>query len=583
MGRNTNSSKNNQWDVPLGGIVLRNYAFPSLVSLGDGKQFVSNYVGYSVVLSRSAGYGKFIDAYSSGVNYPQGGINAQYGYQYASFGCGTVVPTYPLNTSVISTTGYSYTGGTVSGYIGYGPDVFVNTPSSTIGNLVVVQSKYSLNTSSYNQQPVCVVYNTSTKTWVENVLSQSHHVWYDSSTSTTRILGGNNSTSSFVLATSTDNATFTTQTVSGFVALSSFNSTSGSSPSIIASNQFVGAVCYNGTTGYSVYVSTDGGLNFTDVTANLPGAPSTITWNAGTNGSFQSYNPATSTWVIWPTAGTIAYSTNNGTTWTTATGVGGTATPANRLCTVYGASPAQIMAVANAGGGRTVSYTSNSGATWTNTTWAQPSTISAPNLNPLNVVYMGGNWYILLSTGNSQGGGIWVAKSTNNGSTWSYTQVETGVTNTGSLLFAFDSVLYLASIGSNTIYRSTDGVTWTTIYQGFISVPGGYCYGYNLTNYVNICDIVINKSTGAALPVSSRPTYFYDTIGVTPIKYRLTADMVCVAGANIGTGPAAVILHESATSTQYTYATVNSDFWSNNLGNGSNFNYAQTYEFMRVR
>jgi len=571
MGRNANSSKNTGWDVPIGGTVLRNSNGQYFISTADGKQFTLTTLNAAMVLSRANGYGKFIDVWSATTAYATGGVPAANTVSAYSIGCGNVVAANSVSSSPISTSAF-FVAGNIPRYMGTGPGRYVNTPSSTIGNVTAVMSRFLSTNVSYSGQPQCALYNTSTKTYLGNVGSSCVHVWFDSTTNTTRVLAG--ASTSLTLYTSTDNLTWTAVGVSGGPTINQIGSASFPEPSVIAHNNFVGIVAFGGT-GYQVYVSTNGGAAFNEVTSNMGG--STITWSA-IQGSFQSYNPSNSTWFIWRTPTSSIYSNNNGNSWVAPSGVGNLAVPQNMLCATYGASNAEMMVVSNPGNSSKVMYTSDGGVVWTTTNWAQPS--GAPvNLLPLCVEKLGSNWYILFSSGVA-GAGTWVGRSTNNGSTWSYQQIDT-VSDSTSLFFAFDSSLYLAVTNSQKIYRSTNGTTWTQIYSGPFGVPTGYTYGYNLTNYVNVFNIVINKSTNACLPVSDKPYLFFDQFGASAVRSRLTSDIVTICSGNSGAGSVAVIFHDSASSAQHTYATPQSN--NTQIGNGSDFSYAQAYEYLRVR
>lgn len=581
MGRNTNPNQSSIYDVPVGGQILLNSSTgKNIFSLSDGKVFVADYQGQQSFLNRTDGYGKFIDVYnkfktgSGGIHYKSAMQGLMVGTSYA-WGTGNQQDYwYPQGSSITY-----YNDETFPAIIGSGADMCVNTPSATIGNYTTALSRFPKQTSSYNSSPSIGVWNTNTKTLSTSLALHGAHTWLDSSSTPTIRAIGSEDGSTWYLYTSTDGTTWTKTAISGLGSYGDFRSTSYQIPSVIAYNQFVGIICYDssGTAGYKVFSSTNGGASFTNVTANMPAAPAALpSWS---DTSFQSYNPSNSTWLIFQTNSYCAYSTNNGTAWTTSTT--NTTLPATSFCRAYGASNAEIMIVANNGNSRYVSYTSNGGQTWTRTQWSQP-TNGVNTYQPTSIAYLSGNWYISLQAA-SNFKGLYVTKSTDNGSTWgtpvAVTYSNTTTATITNLLYSFGSHLYQVAYEEQAIYRSSDGATWTKIFSGNLIHSPARNNSYNLTDYVVICNQVINKTTLAAVEISDYPYGFYDTIGVTTVRFRLNSDLVAVVGSN----SKFINFVYSSGCNAINSVSPYSGFNYYNLGSGSNYSLSQIYQFWRVK
>lgn len=578
MGRNTNPNQSSIYDVPVAGKILLNFTGENCqFKTGDGKEFCADYQGQQGFYNRADGYGKFCDVYpksytlSGGIRYSGSMHGLMVGHAYA-WGTGSQQDQwFPQGSSI------TYYSGGFPAIIGSGADMCVNTPSATIGNYTAVLSRFHRNSSSYNSMPSIGVWNTSTKTLQVSLCTFGGHVWLDSSsTPTIRAIGSEDGTN-WYLYTSTNGTTWEKTSISGLPNVSNFNNTTYVVPSIIASNQFVGLISYNGSAaGYSLYASTNGGSTFTNVTSNLPSAPSVI---AGWDGnSFQTYNASNSTWLVYTPSNSL-YSTNDGNSWNISSGTA--YTPSTIFCKSYGASNAEIMLVAGTSGSRYTSYTSDGGRNWSNGQWANP-TGGINSYQPTSVAYLSGNWYISLQAA-SNFKGLYVTKSTNNGTTWGTPVVVTYSNHTASsnvnFLYSFGSHLYQLAYEEQAIYRSSDGATWTKIFSGYLAHNASRNNSYNLTDYVVICNQVINKTTLAAVESSEYPYGFYDTIGVTTVRFRLNSDLVAVVG------PSSKFINFVYSSGCNAINSVSpySGFNYYNLGSGTNFNSAQTYQFWRVR
>ena len=575
MGRNTNVTAPSNYNVPVGAtILLNNSTERNVFTLADGKQFVSDYQGYSTFLNRTDGYGKFIDAYknskgvTSGVYYQGTQRGLMVGHAYA-WGAGTSQDYwYPQGNQA----GY-YSDNTYPSIIGSGSDMYVNTPSATIGNYTVVLSRFPKNTSNWNSSPSIGVWNTSTKTLEVALCNYGGHVWLDtSSTPTIRAIGSENA-SIWYLYSSTNGTTWTKTAISGLTGFSNFINTTYQQPSIVAYNQFVGVVTNNGTAGHSLYASTNGGSTFSNVTGNLPSAPAVIAgWD---NNSFQTYNSSNTTWLVYTTSNSL-YSTDNGANWNISNG--SVVTPTTVFCKSYGSSNAEIMLVSTSG--RATRYTSDGGINWTSGTWSQP-TGGVNTYVPTSVAYLSGSWYISLQA-QSNYKGLYVAKSTN-GSTWgtpvavTYSNHTNGTTT--NLLYSFGTYLYQLAYDEQAIYRSSDGATWTKIFTGKLEHNYPRNNSYNLTDYVVICNQVINKTTLTSVETSEIPFGYYDSIGQSTVRFRINSDLIVSAGSN----SKFVNFIYSSGCNAVNSVCPQTGFNNYNLGSGSNFSLSQTYQFWRVK
>ncbi|MCC7158312.1 MAG: T9SS type A sorting domain-containing protein [Ignavibacteria bacterium] len=318
----------------------------------------------------------------------------------------------------------------------------------------------------------------------------------------------------------------------------------GSYPYISVLNQNTAWVC-GGTGGVpKIYRTTNGGVNFTDVTGSLTGPEFYSIWVVDANtclvGDGGAVGGTGGNAKIWRT-------TDGGTSWNTVLTTGGTAgfwngiagSPTNRSF-VYAQSDAGTT-----NGPQIVATSTNGGANWTTATTTVGGSTGAAgsifvcsnqvyghgisNFNRVCFTTNGGSSFVqgqLTAAGNFTSGfamnsdaSVIVAatstslpsinRSTTNGSTWT-TQGVTG-TISGVCIMKWipgTNVIYLTGLtGTNAIRKSIDGgLTWSTMtistltgWTGMDLVfQGGIIYGYAVAgaNTSNVIKLIDNTNTG---------------------------------------------------------------------------------------
>ena len=365
------------------------------------------------------------------------------------------------------------------------------------GSVVVTafaRSGYRQNTS--DNMPA-YVFNTS-GTLLSIPTTRAAHCWYDSITATFRIIGATPS-NTFTLYTSSNGTTWTNTDISvsstggngvgwGFLGSSGWSNTAQ-----VSSGQKVFFTAFSSVTGtgYALFASTNNGSSFTDVTQAV---------NGNTNNSFAGSGSTTfvnlnydGTTLFMPISGAWRFSTNDGTSFSNSTITGVTSSLDNNAHgAIRGANASTFMYLFNSSSSSNRVYvTTNGGQSFVSYNWTPAAT-----LNTSLPLMPGGHdgssrWCFAYQATTGQ----YVATSTDNGATWTHTQVNT-LTSYGPPFFCayLDDAFYLAS--SSGIWRSTNGTTWTQLANS-VSMPGyGQPY-YTLTSAVVIGNLVIRKSDQA--------------------------------------------------------------------------------------
>lgn len=326
--------------------------------------------------------------------------------------------------------------------------------------------------------------------------------WYDSSTSTYRVLSDPSYTSTgggtTRLYTSSDAITWSNSLISAPTSPNVFGYYYSGNQNYyrqgaIASNQKVFTVlsASSSSANYALFRSTNGGATMTDVTTNVTGTATTYFALQGNvyNGLSLMYDGTTLFIPI--DGGAPRWSTNDGTTFSNIT-VTGAITSLNSFqpkgCTL-GANASTFMWVNDT----YVAVTTDGGQNFTTYAWTPAATISSSynNFMPMDYDTVNSRWCFLYTTVS----GVYAARSTNNGATWSHSLVDEreqrGFSSTGYLFYAPGDAFY-AALGGTTVYRSTDAATWT-----FITSTTAFGYGapyFALNDYVSIGNRVIKKS-----------------------------------------------------------------------------------------
>lgn len=568
MGRNITVDYNN---VPVGGIIQLNFSKGLLYKNSDGKEYLGTFNNQSVL--NLSNYPKFNALVNSNfiTNSTIGPALLQGYYQ-------TGTPVWNFQNLSPGTIGNS------SGFccIPWNSDTNTKAPNGTIGNYKWQQTLFAtyLWVSSGAAYNSAYVFNTSTNRIVSVITDTALVTWYDSSTSKLRCIGYNRNAGAVspVNINSTDGITFTNTSITGFPS-TGFNSSWATNPNYgtmaFASDSLVLLMPYNG--GYQLYMSTDSGVTFTDRSTAYSGS---ATFNSSQRNALN-YN-GTTLFIANPNATNIMrYSTDSGTTWSNSTVSGTTSSPSNPYnypCFAQGATSSILMF---ADSSRTaIYYSADGGQSWTTTNYPTTPT-GYSNLTPLSLVYSGGSWYLSYGVSGLETpySAIFMAKSTDNGATWTSTLIS-GRASSGSfgpgqsMGFVFSGVFYFASTLG--IWRSTDAITWTQIYTGSVNLGTKGADACELTSFIQIGNIVINKSTQVCTPLTSNMQY--SNMGATPYLMSIGSDFACALPAS--TGVQFYMVRASADATTYgTYAPP----YSSALGSGTDFSHASAYEYMRIK
>lgn len=567
MGRNITIDSN---DAPVGGVIQTNYSKGSLWKNADGKEFygliantnpldLTNYPTFKTLVSNqitsnnSAGSQTLIGYYATGT---------------------PTFKTFSLAESN-STTNSSYWPS-----LAWASDLGAKPPMAASGNYAWVQGRYATQLYGYN--------GSNNSSWIidtanRNILSvltpYTVVTWYDTSTSKYRSLGYEGNGSTIYNYNSSDGTTITASSVTGWPSggWSAWNDSSYTATLAYAKDSLVVIVAYVSGSPYKMYVSTNSGTTFTDRSTAYSGVAN---FSMGIPNLFN-YDGTT---LFLATNGTVImrYSTNSGTTWSNSTVSGvtsSTAYPYSSTTSAIGATSSQLMFVDSAGS--KIYYSSNGGQSWTtyNAPQVDASLKLSGNTQYSSLVYMGGTWYLGIAGYNGANNVNFVSKSSDNGATWTTSTLITpsSAGNYGqgySMLFTFNSVLYFAI--AQGIWKSTDGTTWTQIWNGPVSFSQNGMLAFELTSYIQIGSIVINKSTFACTQTTD--PVIYASNGGYMYTFNVASDYAAMVGATSNVGG---MTYAKTSSSINTYGTWQAPYQAS-LGSG-NYSFANVYEYMRIK
>lgn len=438
----------------------------------------------------------------------------------------------------------------------YMKDKFLGSRAEN-GNYVVLTQKELGYRASSGGCPA-LIFNTSTKAYIDKVCNYAYIAWYDSVTSTYRVIGTNNASSETAQIFTSSNGvdwSSTTCTVAGdnvlqtdYIGSGSYNYTTS-----MVSGQNVVLITRANTQSaqYAIFCSGSNGSAFVDRTTALNGSAQTYFYpsNSGGGGAVCYNYDGTTLFVGNSTTSSGRYSTNLGANWSNATVSGYTSSwDNNHWFVIKGASKSQFMLLYNSTNtSNKIFYTANGGQSFTSVQWT-PSVSLDPNYS-----YMSGDydtatntWCFVYQTTS----GAYAARSTNNGTTWTHSRIDTKGTNSIPLLVWLDDAFYYHD-GSSTLYRSTTGATWTAI-NALVTSPNGWAYGtpwYTLTDYVVFTNTVIKKSDQSVALLWSNQLL---GIGQRTFNGYITSDyFISFTAAN----PAYSHALSSATASSYTFFT----------------------------
>ena len=495
MGRTLNSN-NAAPVVPIGGAIYRNTAQAGVVSYADGTQYIPS--NGSAVMS-ATDYPIYVaTATASLSSLPSASTTAG----YVSNGTLSAVP-----ASVVFNTGPQYLPSTSSNARMYYPfsgqtskNYFMGSTATSGSTAVVTFCRAGYRNSTTVDIPA-YAFNTS-GTLLSSPTKKAIYTWYDSTTSTFRIIGSDSS-NDMKLFTSSDGVTWTTTAITSSSAgpntfvLQRMGTTSYYNVAQVHSGQKVFMTTHDGASGYALWCSTNNGATFTDRTENLVGAG---TWNFAGSGSYQyinlNYNGTT---LFMPYSGNWKYSTDDGVTWTAST-ISGVTTGQDSYaqCAIRGGDSSTFMYIFSATAtSNRVYITTNGGQSFTSYSWTPAASINS-SYPEITGAYDGSSrWCFAYATTN----GIVVATSTNNGSTWTHTAVTNSFYSGAFVMAYLDDAFYLGNSQFG-ILRSTNGTTWTQITKSVTFPTYGQLY-YSLTDAVVFGNWVIKKSNQATYNINN--------------------------------------------------------------------------------
>lgn len=567
MGRNVKEVK-----VPVNGATWRNGSIGPLMD-SDGAVYIPSTTTYTVAASE---YPKFVTLNSgTTIGLASSPVNPS---AIKSGGVVDYKPTrsFSLDTSSPYIQSPSYQPCSSGKYM---KDKFLGSRAEN-GNYVVLTQKPLGYRFSSGGSPA-LVFNTSTKAYVDRVCTYGYIAWYDSSSSTYRVLGTNSPSSANTnIFTSSNGVDWTSAqcSISGTDSLLTDYAGNGTYYYTYAmvSGQTVVLIMRSAAQSdqYAVLVSTDNGVSFTSRTTALTGSTDYFYPSNSGGASNLCYNYDGTTIFIGsssPSAG--KYSTNSGANWSNATVSGYTSSwDAAHWGVIKGANSSQFMLLYNANStSNKIFYTANGGQSFTSVQWTPAATLDS------NYAYMSGDydtatntWCFVYQTVS----GAYAARSTNNGTTWTHSRIDTKGTNSIPMMVWLDDAFYYHD-GSSTLYRSTTGATWTAI-NALVTSPNGWAYGtpwFTLTDYVVYTNTVIKKSDQSVSILWSNQLL---GLGQRTFNGYITSDyFISFTGANVAYSHAL----SSATATSYTYFT-NTTISSQQQYSGT---HPTTIEYWRIK
>jgi hypothetical protein len=494
MGRNVK-----EVTVGVNGAIFRNAATLGPIIESDGAVYIPSTTKYTVGISD---YPKYVGLNTTGtVGIAEDSVNPN------SIKSGGIVQYSP--TRILSMDGNS----PYLQAINYHPalcgrrmkDRFLGW-SAQSGNYVVLTPKrlgYRFNTGSATP---AIVFNTATKNYVDRVCQYAYVAWYDSSTSTYRVVGHNsdNGTQPFIF-TSSDavnwSSTQIASTGSNSMRTSYGGDTSYYKHGSIISGQKIFLIMTAGSapSEYTLFVSTNNGVTFTDRATSVSGSVSTYFSPSGYQEQVV-YNYDGTTLFLGSTSPSAGrYSTNDGATFSNSTITGVTSSwDTNHWLTIHGGTASKFMLFYNSQvTSNRVFYTSNGGQSFVTTTWTPPVPQDSSYANMAGDYDSNTNTWLFIYQSTA---GAYAARSTDDGTTWTYSKIDTKGTNSIPTVAYLDDAFYYHD-NSQTLYRSVTGATWTAI-NGLIASPNGWAYGspwFTLTDYIVFTNAIIRKSDQAVV------------------------------------------------------------------------------------
>lgn len=514
MGRNVNSDTIQQI-VPINGAVYRNSSNNGAFVDGNGAQYIPS---NGTAIMSATDYPKYVALNAASLNSRP--INTSAGGLF--------------NNGVLTATPSSVTflaGGQYIPYMqteqqryypfaGQQSKFWFTGSTATNGSVVVMAfARSGYRQSSGNTIPA-YVFNTS-GTLLSAPTARAAYCWYDSITGTFRIIGANDS-ATMQLYTSSNGINWTASNISiasvsnslgwGLLGSSSYYHTAqvGSGQKV-----FITAIASSTGNSYALYASTNNGALLNDITRELNGNTNDFYNGSGRN-TYLNLNYDGTTLFL-PISGAWRFSTNDGASFSNSTISGVTTSIDNNAQgAIRGANASTFMYLFSAEAtSNRVYVTTNGGQSFVSYNWTPAAT-----LNTSWAIMPGGHdgnnrWCFVYQTTVGQ----YAATSTDNGATWTHTQVNTLTSFSQPMICAYlDDAFYIASSGGGSgIWRSTNGTNWTLLTSN-VQIGGyGQPY-YTLTDAVVIGNCVIRKSDQAVFRLNpnnlvSSPSGFTKNFG----------------------------------------------------------------------
>lgn len=541
MGRNVKEAR-----VGVNGAIYRNAATLGPIVESDGAMYIPSTVQYTVA---ATDFPKYVGLNTSGtVGLANSPVNP------SSIKSGGIIEYSP--TRSISFDGSSPYMQAVNYYpplVGRKPKFRFLGWKASSGNYSVITQK-SFGYRFQNTTPA-FVYNTATKTFVTRVCNLAYVAWYDSVTSTYRVVGHNsNSSSQPSIFTSSDAINWSSTQIASTGSNEMYPRFGGDSSyfrtGAMVSGQKIFLVMLAGSAlnNYALFVSTNNGVTFTDRSIPVNGTNAYFMPSGASEQTCYNHD-GTTLFLACTTPDAGRFSTNDGVSFTNSTVSGVTSTwSGGFLCQIMGGNASTFMLVHNnQATANRIFVTTNGGQSFTTYNWTPPVAIDSSYANMVGDYDSTTNTWCFIYQSTS---GAYAARSTDNGATWSYAKIESNGGNSVPHMAYLDDAFYYHD-NNNTLYRSVNGSTWTAI-NALVSSPNGWAYGtpwFTLTDYVVFTNSVIRKSDQAVVL-----NWSADLLGNGRRTFNgyLTDDYFLTMSSNIPTYSHSLT---SATASSYTYFT----------------------------
>jgi hypothetical protein len=423
------------------------------------------------------------------------------------------------------------------------------------GNYAVITQK-ALGYRFTNGAPA-FVYNTATKTFVDRVCQFAYAAWYDSATSTYRVVGHNgNSSSQPSIFTSSDAinwsstqlaSTGTNEMYPRFGGDGSYTKTGAM---ISGQKVFMVLLAGGALNNYALFTSTNNGASFIDRSTAVSGNGSVAYFAPSGSANQVCYNhDGTTLFLACSSPDNGRFSTNDGSTFSNSTVSGVTSAWSGAfMCQIMGANSSTFMMVHNnQATSNRIYVTTNGGQSFTTYNWTPSVAIDSSYANMVGDFDTATGTFCFIYQSIS---GAYAARSTDGGATWSHSKIDSrGSNSVPNMAYLDDAFYYHDNV--QTLYRSVNGSTWTAI-NALVTSPNGWAYGtpwFTLTDYVVFTNSVIRKSDQAV--VLNWSSNLLGNGQRTFCGY-LTDDYFLTMSANIPTYSQSLT---SATASSYTYFT----------------------------